>query len=251
MLDERFAYGSSPLHTLDPRAKICAATAFSCVVAVCQQFPVLLAALGLGAVVLLSGGLPLRAVGKRLLAVNIFILLLWIVVPFSMPGTPVFSVLGFTATQEAINLTTRITIKSNAIILVLTALIATTPVPALGHALRKLHVPQKLGWLLIFTYRQIFIIAKEFQRLSAAMKVRGFTPRTNMHTYRAYASLLGMVLVRSLDRSERVYQAMVCRGFNGAFHSLNGLAMTTRDVVFLALMLALTCALAAGELLIP
>jgi cobalt/nickel transport system permease protein len=52
------------------------------------------------------------------------------------------------------------------------------------------------------------------------MKIRGFAPRTNLHTYRSYAYLVGMLFVRAAARAERVHQAMRCRGFDGRFHSL-------------------------------
>ncbi|NJB67120.1 cobalt/nickel transport system permease protein [Desulfobaculum xiamenense] len=251
MLDEHFAYGTSPVHALDPRVKITAATAFSVVVAVSQHPHTLYAALAVSVALLAAARLDARPVLRRLLGVNAFIAFLWLFIPFSVPGEAVLSVWKLVASREGLELAGLITLKSNAIVIAFTALIATTPVPDLGHALRKLHVPDKLGWLLIFTYRHIFLIAQEYQRLNAAMKVRGFRPRTDLHTYRSYASLIGMVLVRSWDRSERVYQAMLCRGFNGTFHSLNGFAHSTRDILFLASMLAVTCALAAGEIILP
>jgi cobalt/nickel transport system permease protein len=52
------------------------------------------------------------------------------------------------------------------------------------------------------------------------MKIRGFRPRTRLHTYRSYAYLVGMLFVRAAARADRVHQAMRCRGFNGRFHSL-------------------------------
>jgi cobalt/nickel transport system permease protein len=83
-----------------------------------------------------------------------------------------------------------------------------------------LRLPDKLCHLLLFTYRYIYVFEQEFRRLVQAMKIRGFRPRTNLHTYRSYAYLAAMLLVRSFDRAERVFQAMLCRGFNGTFYSL-------------------------------
>lgn len=51
-------------------------------------------------------------------------------------------------------------------------------------------------------------------RRGAAARVRA---KTNMHTYRTFGNMLGMVFVHSFDRSVRVYEAMILRGFSGRF----------------------------------
>ena len=63
-----------------------------------------------------------------------------------------------------------------------------------------------------------------------AIKIRGFQPGTNMHTYRTYAYLLGMLLVKSYHRAERVRAAMLCRGFEGRFYELTEFSMRPRDL---------------------
>jgi cobalt/nickel transport system permease protein len=78
------------------------------------------------------------------------------------------------------------------------------------------------------------------------MKARGFQPTTNLHTYKTYAHLVGMLLVRSADRAERVRNAMLCRGFRGRLYSLSEFSLKTNDIVSLVIML--TCILALGLL---
>jgi cobalt/nickel transport system permease protein len=68
-----------------------------------------------------------------------------------------------------------------------------------------------------------------------------------MHTYKTYAYLVGMLLVRSSDRAERVRNAMLCRGFSGRFYSLRRFSLKTVDVISLAVMLAFTFALGVLE----
>ncbi len=62
-----------------------------------------------------------------------------------------------------------------------------------------------------------------------AMKMRGFKPKTNMHTYRAYSYLVGMLLIRSFNRSKRILQAMKCRGFKRRFYILHHYEMKRYD----------------------
>jgi cobalt/nickel transport system permease protein len=74
--------------------------------------------------------------------------------------------------------------------------------------------------LLLITYRYLFVLEQEYQRLLRAMKIRNFHPKTNLHSYRTYAYLVGMLFVRASERARRVHSAMICRGFSGRFFSL-------------------------------
>jgi len=90
--------------------------------------------------------------------------------------------------------------------------------------------------LLLLTYRYVFVIEQEYQRLVRATKIRGFRSRSNMHTYRTYAYLIGMLFVRASERAERVHQAMLCRGFKGKFYCLREFSFSRLDFVWSALM---------------
>ena len=63
----------------------------------------------------------------------------------------------------------------------------------------------KLVHLFFFTFRYFQVIHQEYLRLRAAMRIRCFQPGTNGHTYRMLAYLLGMLLVRSYDRGQRLW----------------------------------------------
>ena len=236
-LQEPFSEGSSLVHRLDPRGKMVVAALFAILVAVSKTLPAILAGLALALVWLVLARLPWKQVLAKLLAVNSFIFFLWLVLPFSYPGDPVWGLGPLVVTRQGLILTALITLKSNAIIIGLIALIATVPVVTLGQAMHNLRLPNKLCHLLLFTYRYLYVFELEFQRLVQAMKIRGFQPRTNLHTYRSYAYLAAMLLVRSYDRADRVFQAMLCRGFHGVFYSLKTFSWQRRDGVFLTVSL--------------
>ena len=105
-----------------------------------------------------------------------------------------------------------------------------------------LGVPDKFCFLFLFTYRYLYVIAEEYERLATAARLRGFVAATDMRTYRTYAALVAMVLVKSYDRSQRVYQAMLLRGFAGRFPGLGHDRAGRRDAVFLMLVLGLAVA---------
>ena len=239
-IQESFSEGASLAHRLDPRGKIVVAALFSILVAVTKNYAVAVAGLVLASVYLALARLPLKRVVVRLLVVNSFIFFLWLVLPFTYPGEAVWRFGPLTASRQGLIYAGLITIKSNAIIITLIALVATVPIVTLGQAMHNLRLPDKLCHLLLFTYRYIYVFEQEYRRLVQAMKIRGFRPRTNLHTYRSYAYLAAMLLVRSFDRAERVFQAMLCRGFHGTFYSLKSFSWQRRDRIFLgASLLAL------------
>jgi len=244
---EDFAAGGSFLHRMHPGLKIIALALFAAVVAVGTSAAPLAAALAFS--VLLAGlaEVSLRKVLQRLVVVNAFVVFLWLVLPFTMPGEPAFRLLALTATREGIDYTSLITLKTNAIILATIALVGTSPIFSLVHSLVHLRVPGKLVHLFFFCYRYISVLHLEYTKLRSAMRIRCFRPHTDMHTYRSYAYLLGMLLVRSYDRSERIYNAMLCRGFKGTFYTLHHAHLKAADMVSFALMTAFTAALALWQ----
>ncbi len=247
MIGAEFESGESFVRRLDPRVKIVAVLLFSVVVAVSNRFEVLLVGLAVGLCIMLLARVPMRQLVRRLIPVNAFVLFLWIFLPFTLKGEPFFSIGSLVGSHEGVLYATRISIKSNAIMLVLIALVASTSVLTLGHAMHELRVPQKMVHLFFFTYRYIHVIYREYLRSVNAMKVRGFRPRTNMHTYKTFAYLVGMLVVRSADRAQRVHNAMLCRGFRGKLYSLSQFSMKTADVISLVVMLAIVVAMGVLE----
>jgi cobalt/nickel transport system permease protein len=231
-IQEPFSEGASLAHRLDPRGKVIVATLFAVLMAVAQTYAPTLAGLALAILCLALARLPLKQVVARLMVVNSFIFFLWLVLPLTYPGEVVWRLGPLAVTRQGLIYTGLITLKSNAIIIAFIALIATVPIVTLGQALHNLRLPAKLCHLLLFTYRYLYVFEQEYHRLVQAMKIRGFQPRTNIHTYRSYAYLAAMLLVRSFDRADRVFQAMLCRGFNGTFHSLRTFSWQRRDRVF-------------------
>jgi cobalt/nickel transport system permease protein len=244
---EELTGGDSIIHRLDPRVKIVVAFFFSVVVAVANRFLVLTLALMLSACIVLLARVPAKELFRRLVPVNAFVLFLWIFLPFTVQGEPLFLIGPLVGTREGVLYAAQISVKSNAIVIMLIALVASTSIYTLGHAMHELRVPKKIVYLFYFTYRYIHVIHREYLRLVHAVKIRGFSPGTNMHTYKTVAYLVGMLLVRSSDRAERVHQAMLCRGFRGTLYSLSEFSLTRMDVISLVVMLVLIAAFGAIE----
>ena len=248
MFDEPFARGASFVHALDPRVRLGAAGVFSVCAALLHDPAAAGAALAMSAATLAFSRPSLTLLARRVAVVNVFILFLWATVPATMPGETVLTLGPLDFSREGMALAWLVTLKSNAILLAFLALVATMDSPTMGHALDRLGVHPKLVFLFLFTYRYLHVIADEWRRLLTAARLRGFVPRTGMRSYRTIAHLLAMVLVNSFDRSGRVYQAMVLRGFTGRFASVARFRAEARDLAFALAWLTATAALTVMDL---
>jgi len=247
MFNEVFAIGDSILHRIDPRYKVVAAVVFSMVVAVSYRFPTLLAALFAAALLTLAAHLDLKAVGRRLLVVIGFLILLWVLLPVTFKGDVLARIGPLTVTRPGVVMAAQISLKSIAILLAFIALITTMNFSTLGHALDRLHLSGKFVHLLLMTYRYIFVIEQEYQRMVRAAKIRGFRPGTNLHTYRTFAYFVAMLFVRAASRADRVYRAMRCRGFNGRLYCLAEFPPHRSNWVFAGIMTVAVTALVMIE----
>ena len=217
---------------IDPRVRVLAAVALAVPVCLIERLVVLELALGMGvllAIVARVGGIQIL---RNLKDLNFFMLLLAVFLPLVVAGSPVFEIGALAWTREGLWKALLITLRANAIMIALTALLGTMEPAHLGFALDRLGIPQKLTHVLLFMVRYIEVIHKEYHRLRDALRLRGFRPGCNRTTFRTFGYLIGLLLVRSIDRSERILDAMKCRGFRGRFYVLAPFRFAAPDVIF-------------------
>jgi len=238
MICEDFSTGNSLLHRTDARIKIIAAFLFTLQTALHQTVIPTLMSLALGVVLIILSSISPAAILKRLLLVNGFTLFIWLTLPFTYPGETIVQLGFLKMSQEGTATALLITLKTNAALLGIIALLTTSTPAAIGHGLEKLHLPTRLCFILLFAYRYIFVIYDEYKTLLRAAKMRCFVPKSSMHTYRTFAYLFGMTLVRSHNRASRIHQAMALRGFDGKLISLKSHHINSSDLFLLFFLLA-------------
>jgi cobalt/nickel transport system permease protein len=219
------------LEALDPRLRILTAVVFAILVVGLSSTTTLGIALAGSIGLVLWAHLPLGATLRRLAAIDGLMLVVVVLLPFSVPGTPLITLGPMAASAEGLVRAIDILLTANTVALSLMALIGPIDPARLGHALARLHVPERLVQLLFFTVRYIDVILGESARLRIAMRARGFQLANRLHVYRSIGYLIGMLLIRSLERSERILDAMRCRGFEGRFHQLEELRYRRVDLV--------------------
>jgi cobalt/nickel transport system permease protein len=170
--------------------------------------------------------------------------LIAVTVLFSTPGKPLssFTVLSldFTVTDAGVIRFVSILIRSWLSVQMAILLVSVTRFPDLIHGLEHLRVPAVLTTIIAFLYRYLFVLVDEVYRLIRAREARsaslhGHQPGGGiLWRARITGSMTGQLFLRSYERSDRVYNAMISRGYAGHLYTLNPHEMKARDYFTLA-----------------
>lgn len=94
-------------------------------------------------------------------------------------------------------------------------LVNVMPFDQLLATLRRLRVPDVLLAILSLMYRFLFVLWDELDRMRTARSARMFRKPSLWETWRSAAHLVGRLLIRALDRADRIHGAMLARGWDG------------------------------------
>lgn len=216
----------SLLGRIDPRGKILLALTVSMAISGSRSVKTGLFVLIYGVFLTVLGKVPWREIAKRLLEVNGLLLSLWLTLPFTTGGERL-CLWGIPLSVDGLTMAGNITLKSSAMVLILMALLGTSPFHHLLRGLRDLGVSPKLVMLVHFCHRYIQVIKNESVRIHEAASLRGHRQGISPSHLRTTASLVTALLVKSYDRSLRVNDALLLRGFDGTFPSIQESTRTT------------------------
>ncbi|MCL4870144.1 MAG: cobalt ECF transporter T component CbiQ [Anaerolineae bacterium] len=240
----------SLIHHLDPRVKVVVTVLFivSNVLLPDGAWLAFALAWGMAAATALLAHIPLSFILKRAFIVIPFTAAAFTLL-FTLPGEPVTSFRLFTwqLTISDTGLIRFLSILARSWVSVQMAILlaAATPFYDLMHALRHLRVPSILVSIISFMYRYLFVMVDEVQRLIRARTARSAvvpgqrSGGTVMWRAKVTGHLAGQLMVRSFERSDRVYNAMLARGFGGELLTLNPHLMRRQDWYAAALAILL------------
>jgi cobalt/nickel transport system permease protein len=245
---DRYHESNSFLHRLDPRVKVVVTVAFILSNALLPDGAWL--AFGLSWLFLLiANWLSNLGIGytlKRSLIALPFALIA-ITVLFSMPGRPLstFQIFIWKLTITDIGLLrfVSILIRSWLSVQMAILLVATARFPDIIHALEHLRVPAILTTIIGFLYRYLFVLADEVFRLMRARESRSAAAPGHKSgrsaAWRAGVAghMAGQLFLRSYERSDRVYNAMLARGYAGRLETINPHELRRVDYMTTALVL--------------
>jgi cobalt/nickel transport system permease protein len=124
-------------------------------------------------------------------------------------------------------------------------LVAVTRFPDLIHALEHLRIPAVLTTIIVFLYRYLFVLTDEVFRLLRAREARSAAAPGSksgggvLWRARVAGNMAGQLFLRSYERSDRIYNAMVARGYSGHLYTLNPHEMKSTDYYASALAVAI------------
>jgi len=230
---EEFAKGESLLHRLDPRGKLLLFLIFSFFCILSNSLIVIFLYFTFSVFLITLARPSLKALLKRLLLINFFTLLIWLSLLLGDLFSAYISSQSLHISRETLQLALRITFKSNALFLATIALIATSSLQALAHALIHFKISSKLVMTFFLSYRYLSLLHEEYDKLKLGLKAKGFRPKTSIFTYWIYANLFGMLILKTLNKSEELYRAMLARGYRENFPLLHHFHFHLRDYLFL------------------
>jgi len=211
----------SLVHRLAPEVKIVAAVSFTVLVVLTprERFWAFAAHFVVLAVVAGLARVPARWLATRSLIELPFVVLA-VLLPFFGPE-PRTEWLGFALSTEGLLGAWNILAKGTLGVLASLLLAATTQQRDLIVGLERLHTPAAITQIATFMLRYIEVLAAEAHRMRTARLSRGYDPRFLWQVY-AFATGAGALFLRAFERGERVYLAMVSRGYAGRIPPLYG-----------------------------
>lgn len=246
-----YANLSSSLHRWDPRLKFIGFFILIFAIAFIQNIQLMPFVLLVSIVYFLLSKIPFSFLITRLRYPGIFLLMVAIIFPF-FSGLTVLYQIGFVKIySEGLIAFLLIASKFVSIMIFAVLLFGTSSVLSTIRALQQLRFPHILVDMLLMTYRYLFEISNDFRKMQLAMRMKNFhATHLNFHTLNQLAALAGTMLIRSYEKSEKIYKAMILRGYASqeVSHSGESKSYSKYDWVLLCSTCFVSVLLIFGEL---
>jgi len=232
---DSLSYKDTFIHRLDPRIKLILSFIFIITVVSFPKyeisglfpfflFPVLLSSLG---------DIPLKLIAKKILVVSPFALFVGIFNPL-LDTKVMYNIGGILISGGWVSFFSVI-IKFFLTIGAALLLIATSSFPGICYSLQKIGIPEIFVSQLLFLYRYIFVLMEETMKIVRARNMRSF--EKNGLGVKVFINLIGILFIRTLERSEQIYQSMLSRGFKGRIETIKEYRISRADIFFAAITL--------------
>lgn len=229
--------GTSLFHSWNPAVKI--GTLGLCCFLIASLHSLLwsMMAVALSLVAVALSGVPWQRPLRRLTAMSGFLLMLVVILPLTgriRADEVVLVVAGlenWPFRSQGLLLALTIACKAVSIALLMEPMLATASLTRTLQGFAGIGLPRALIQMVLLCHRYLFVFQEEIHSMQRSMRVRGFTPRTNLATMRTMGNCFGMLFIRSFERTERIYEAMLSRGYQGHMPTGDIPARTNRDVV--------------------
>ncbi len=250
---DAYAHRDSPIHRWEPRCKLVALLGLLFAFAFVRDLRLLPAVLLVTAGLYVASRLPATFLLSRLRYPGMFFLLFALLVPLLVGSTVLLQVGPVTLYREGLLFLLLVATRFGAILTVGVVLFGTMPFLTTIRTMRALGLPDMLADMTLLAYRYLHELGRDLQTMQTAMRLRGFRGHAlSPRNLRMLAALVGSLLVRSHARSERVYQAMILRGYGHAPARCSPMLVpvTRPDLLALIGMLLVAAGFGVGNMLL-
>jgi len=227
---DQLSYKNTFVHRLDPRVKLAVTLLFLfTVISFSKYETVALLPFFLYPMLLMTlGEIPFMFILRKVIIVSPFAVFIGIFNPLLDSGhVTIFQGLNISAGWISFfSILLKFTLTVSTALL----LVATTSFPNVCHACRRLGIPSVFVSQLSFLYRYIFVLMEETMRIVRARNMRSYGQ--NGTGMKVFVRIAGILFIRTVERAERIYNAMLSRGFQGDMPASKRFHIKTGDIMF-------------------
>ncbi|RKX61482.1 MAG: cobalt ECF transporter T component CbiQ [Thermodesulfobacteriota bacterium] len=234
-MGNRLTERNSFLHKIDPRAKIIVFLIFAWRIAFTENFNDLIRFFPFIFILTILSKDQILKTFKFIIFANSFLFFIVITMIFTYKSRNLIHFGFLSISIEGLKYGAFLFVKSNEILILMILLLSTSSVFSLFHALHHLKLPSKLVHLLFFTYRYIHTLNDEYKTIMKSAKCRGFKLNTSLFSYKILGYILGNLIFKSYKKAERIYKAMLARGFKGELSVYYHFKFSFKDWLFLVI----------------
>lgn len=255
---DRYAYLDSPLHRWQQGYKLIGLLSIIFAFAFIQNVWLLPIMLLITCILFSLSQIPISFLLKRLRYPSWFILAVVILLPFVSGQTPLLQWGYLAIKEEGCWQALLVSVRFFCILTVSLVLFGTAPFLTSIKAMRSFGLPRVIVDMTLLAYRYLEELGEMLTTMQRAMKLRGFQPHNmSRRNLQIFAQLTGSILIRSYERSLRIYQAMILRGYGSQLNhpikrQLGNFQQSDRHSLAATLMASTTAVFLVGlQVLLP
>ena len=243
---------NSPIHRWDPRFKLVGFLLLIFAFSFVQELYILPAIILVTITLFTTSKIPVSFILARLRYPSLFLFAVVISLPFISGSDVLFSIGPLEVNREGTEAALLISVRFFSILTLGLILFGTAPLLTSIKAMRALGLPAILADMTLLTFRYLFEIGNYLHQMETALRLRGFqSRRISRRGFSTLAWLSGSILVRTYERSEWVYKAMIMRGYGQAASiEQNTFKASVRDIIVLCLFVIISVGFVTAQILV-
>lgn len=248
---DEYAKLSSPFHRWDARYKLVGLVILIFAFSFVRDLRLLVAMLAVTAIMYLISRMPARFIGRWLRVPSLIIVVIVLTLPFLSGNQIIWSLGPLSLRQEGLLSAFLIAVRFACIVTVSITLLGTTPLLNTLKAMRAMGLPSIMADMALLAFRYLHELGQTLSQMLTAMRLRGFRHRRlSLSGLKNFAWLSGSLLVRSYERSEGVYHAMILRGYGQAPQPRAEFRSGPMDAVILGTIVLVAAAFVTADFLL-